>query len=128
MKKRPSLSPELTTAELEVMKVLWRKQPISAREVHDGLPKDQGWAYSTTRTILDRMARKELIRRQSFHGLWLFETAITRPRGLAGFIRRFADRVLEVPVPQVVSLFVENGRLSSEELRELETILEEEES
>jgi predicted transcriptional regulator len=118
--------PEVTKSELAVLKVLWREGELSAREVHDRLPAALGWAYSTTRTTLDRMAGKGLLARRSFHGIYLYEARISRPAGLAGVVRELAERVLEMDYGPVVSLFAEANGLSREEVNELERLLEEE--
>jgi len=119
-------APELTKSELAVLKVLWREGELSAREVHEGLPDALAWAYSTTRTTVDRMAGKGLLAKRSFHGIYLYEARISRPAGLAGVVRDLADRVLEMDYAPVVSLFAEANDLSPEEVDELERLLEEE--
>jgi len=121
---RPSL-PELSALELEVMKVLWRSKRLSAREVHERVGEALGWAYSTTRTILDRMAKKGVAAKRPFHGLHLYEPAISRPRGLAARVREFAERVLEIDPAPVVSLFAASGALTDEEVEELSRLLQE---
>ncbi|UCC83061.1 MAG: BlaI/MecI/CopY family transcriptional regulator [Gemmatimonadota bacterium] len=122
----PAEAPELTKSELAVLKVLWREGELSAREVHEGLPDALGWAYSTTRTTVDRMAAKGLLVKRSFHGIYLYEPRISRPAGLAGVVRELAERVLEMDYAPVVSLFAEANDLSPEEVDELERLLEEE--
>jgi len=118
--------PELTRSELTVLKVLWAAGELSAREVHDGLPASLAWAYSTTRTTLDRMVAKELLRKRSFHGIYLYEPSVSRAAGLAGVIRELAERVLEVEYAPVVSLFAKANDLSAAEIAELERLLESE--
>ncbi|NIN72073.1 MAG: BlaI/MecI/CopY family transcriptional regulator [Gemmatimonadetes bacterium] len=119
-------APDLTKSELAVLRVLWREGELSAREVHEGLPDALGWAYSTTRTTVDRMAAKGLLAKRSFHGIYLYEPRISRPAGLAGVVRDLAERVLEMDYAPVVSLFAEANDLSQEEVDELERLLEEE--
>ena len=43
------------------MDVLWRRRSATAREVHDELAADTGWAYTTVKTMLDRLAEKGLV-------------------------------------------------------------------
>lgn len=117
--------PELTKSELAVLKVLWREGEQSAREVHEGLPDALEWAYSTTRTTVDRMAAKGLLAKRSFHGIYLYDPRISRAAGLAGVVRDLAERVLETDYAPVVSLFAEANDLSPEEVDELERLLEE---
>ena len=116
--------PDLTSAELTVMKALWEGERQSAREIHDRLGETVDWAYSTTRTVLDRMAKKGLVERVPFHGLFLFRPRVTRPRGLASLVRQFAESVLEVPAARVVSLFSESEALTDDERAELLTLIE----
>jgi predicted transcriptional regulator len=118
--------PDLTKSELAVIKVLWAAGELSAREVHEGLPSALDWAYSTTRTTLDRMAGKGLLSRRSSHGLYLYEARVSRAAGLAGVVRDLADRVLETDYAPVVSLFAEANALTPEEVEELSRLLEEE--
>jgi len=116
---------DLTPAELAVIKVLWTHGRLSAREVHDRLAAALDWAYSTTRTTLDRMAAKGVVAKEEFHGLYLYAPLISRPAGLAGIIRDLAERVLETDYAPVVSLFAEANELSEDEIAELERLLDE---
>jgi len=116
--------PRLTPAELEVMKVLWSEGSLSAREVHDHLSNRLDWAYSTTRTTLDRLVNKGLLTKNRFHGIHLYGPSISRAAGLARLVQDFAHQVLEAsPIP-VVSLFAESESLSSEEVDELRRLVE----
>jgi BlaI family penicillinase repressor len=127
--------PELSRAELDIMKWLWKEGKLSARELHDrlthayewhstDLTKTYDWAYSTTRTTMDRMVKKGLLARREFHGLYLYEPLISRPMGLAQAVRDFADRVLEVDYGTVVSMFARSKALTPEEIDELHQLLE----
>lgn len=120
-----SLFPELSSSELELMKVLWRSGRLSAREVHQRVAEELNWAYSTTRTTLDRMTKKGVVTKRPFHGLHLYEPAISKARGLAARVREFAERVLEIDPAPVVSLFAESPVLTEEETEELSRLLRE---
>ncbi len=115
--------PQLTPAELEVMRVLWRAGRLSAREVHEQLGERRDWAYSTTRTTIERMVRKGLVVKKSFHGLLVYSAAISRAEGLAKMVRDFAAQVLESSHVPVVSLFAEAGSLTAEEIEEMRGLL-----
>jgi predicted transcriptional regulator len=119
--------PELTRVELTIMKLLWKTGRLSAREVHERLQSTSDWAYSTTRTTLDRMVKKGLLAKKVFHGLNLYEPRISKPMGIAQLVRDFADRVLEVDPHTVVSLFSRSESLTAEEIEELTELLEKDE-
>jgi len=115
--------PELSATELDVMKILWRQGKLSARELHDRLGPERSWAYSTTRTTLERMVEKGLLEKASFHGIYLYSPCLDKPAGLARLVRDFAERVLEIDTAPVVSLFARSEALSADEIRELERLL-----
>lgn len=116
---------EPNATELEVLKLLWRDGKLSAREVHERLADTQVWAYSTTRTVLDRMVAKKLLQRRVFHGLNLYDTRLSRVRAIAAMVRAFAERVVEVHPAAVVPLFAESDALTPAEVEELAALLEE---
>ncbi|MBN2012465.1 BlaI/MecI/CopY family transcriptional regulator [candidate division KSB1 bacterium] len=115
---------DLSRAEYDILRVLWKRYPLSVREVHEQLEKTYGWAYTTTKTMMDRMANKNLLSRESFHGVFVYKPLISRPAGLARMVAFFADRVLETDVDTVVSLFASNKSLTPREIDELNQILE----
>ena len=115
--------PQLTPAELVVMKVLWTVDGVSARELHEQLGEQQDWAYSTTRTTVERMVRKGLVKKSAFHGLHIYSASVSRAKGLARFVRDFASQVLESSHVPVVSLFADSGKLAEDEIEELRRLL-----
>ncbi len=106
------------------MKILWQDGRSSAREVHDQMCAAYGWAYSTTKTTMDRMVKKGRLSRENFHGVFLYNPLISKPAGLAKLVRNFADNVLELDYGSVVSLFARSKALTAKEIEELQKILE----
>ncbi|MBN2001116.1 BlaI/MecI/CopY family transcriptional regulator [candidate division KSB1 bacterium] len=115
--------PELSKAEYDILRVLWKNGRQSVREVHDVLQTTYGWAYTTTKTMMDRMVVKGLLNRDNFHGVFLYNAEISRPVGLARMVEFFADRVLEMDAGAVVSLFARSKAISPAEIKELEKLL-----
>ncbi|MFV2071714.1 MAG: BlaI/MecI/CopY family transcriptional regulator [Thermoanaerobaculales bacterium] len=116
--------PALSRAELDLIRILWSDGRLSARQVHNRLGEDYNWAYSTTRTMLDRMVAKGHLKREGFHGVNLFTPIISRPQGLARLVQDFAERVLEMDPSTVIALFANGSRLSPSELEELARLIE----
>ncbi len=114
---------DLSKAEYDILRILWKSGRLSVREVHDQLEATYSWAYTTTKTMMDRMAAKNLLERENFHGVFLYKPLITRPAGLARMVQFFADRVLEMDVGSVVSLFARSKALSPDEIEELHALL-----
>ena len=125
MKSKEPL-PDLTKTEFDILRILWKSGRLSVRELHDQMIENYSWAYSTTKTMMDRMVKKELLKREQFHGVFLYSPLITRPKGFARLINFFSDRVLELDYGAVVSLFSRSKALTPDEIEELSQILKEE--
>ena len=115
--------PQLAPAELDVMKLLWSAGRLSAREIHDRLAPKTGWAYSTTRTTVERMVKKGHVAKRDSHGLHVYEAVISRAEGMAPLVREFARNVLGLSQVPVAALFRESEALTPAEIDELRAIL-----
>jgi len=115
--------PELSGAELDVMRVLWGGGRMSAREIHDAVKTANGWEYSTTRTILGRLVKKGAVAKADFHGLHVYRAGVSRPEGLAKLVREFAGRVVQSDPELVVPLFAKAATLTPAELKEIRRLL-----
>ncbi len=122
---KQQILPELTKAEFDILRIIWKSGRLNVREVHDQLTGAYTWAYSTTKTMMDRMVKKNLLKREQFHGIFLYKAVVSRPAGLARMIEFFADRVLETDYSTVVSLFAKSNSLSDKEILELKDLIKE---
>ncbi|MDM7925607.1 MAG: BlaI/MecI/CopY family transcriptional regulator [bacterium] len=116
-------TPELSKAEYDILRVLWKDGKRNVREVHESLQPVYHWAYTTTKTMMDRMVAKGLLTREEFHGVFLYTPVVSRPAGLAKMVEFFADRVLEMDTGAVVSLFARSKAITPDEIRELVALL-----
>ena len=116
--------PEISKSELDILKILWEKSPLSIREVHEKIASQMNWAYSTTKTMMDRMVKKGYLQRDNFHGVFIYRPLLSKPAGLARFVNFFARKILETDVAQVVNMFTGGQSLSEDEVKELELLLE----
>ena len=71
-----SLIPSVT--ELTLLKVLWKQQPLSAREIHDAAAGELGWSFSSTRKTLDRMLDKQMVALQVVHGVNVYSARLEK--------------------------------------------------
>lgn len=111
--------------ELDILKILWRYQRLSAREIHNHLAGSRDWAYSTTRTVLERMVKKGQLRKRSLHGLNVYAPEFDKVSTLASLVSDFAGRVLGIRPAAAIPMFAESDLLDEKELRELKSMLEE---
>ena len=53
-----------TTAELEILTILWEYEPLTVKEVHEKLVSSKETGYTTTLKIMQNMTAKGLLRRE----------------------------------------------------------------
>src|SRR5262245_41445325 len=110
--------------ELKLLRVLWKAQRLSAREIHEASLKDTRWSYSATRKTLDRMQEKGLVRVQAVHGVKTFAAARPKLETLADLIRDFARSVLDTDAPMPAATFAKSRLLDKKEIKALQALLE----
>ncbi|MDN3640366.1 BlaI/MecI/CopY family transcriptional regulator [Simiduia curdlanivorans] len=109
--------------ELILLKALWRKTPLSAKEVHEQVAAELAWSFSSTRKTLDRMLEKGFVSATEVHGTKVFRAELGKVQTLANFVMDFSQRVLEVKGPLPVSMFAQSELLSASEIEDLERLL-----
>lgn len=114
-----------TNRELEALKVLWKQERATVRDVHEALAEDEELAYTTTLSLMQTMERKGLVRRETQgRGKTATYFAAVQPdstlRGLAG---NFLDKVFDGAVSQYLVRALEAQSPSAEELEELEQMI-----
>jgi len=117
----PSLQP--TKPELAVLKLLWRRKSLSAREITDAVAPEFNWTYSTMRTVIERMCEKGLLKKKAAEGVNVYSASIGKVALLTRMIRDFSDRVLELDAAPSAVMFADSRLLTEEEIEELEAAL-----
>ena len=74
-RRRPPL-PLPTSAELDILAVLWRLAAATVREVHEELGKDNG--YTTTLKQMQLMTAKGLLKRSERFGSHVYEAGVPK--------------------------------------------------
>lgn len=112
-----------SVSELTLLKVLWKQQPLSAREIHDAAEGELGWSFSSTRKTLDRMLEKQMVGLQPMHGINVYTAKLEKVGTLAAFAHDFGRRVMELEAPLPVAMFTGSKLVDQQELTQLEQML-----
>jgi predicted transcriptional regulator len=124
MKDSPkNVSPTISPAEWEVMKALWERGPLAARDVYDALPSGHGWAIKTVKTLLSRLAAKGAVDYEQIGNTYLYRAAVNREQVTRREMRGFVDRVLGGSPLPMLAHFIEGDDLSDEEVARLEALI-----
>ena len=113
----------LTTFEMEVLEALWSLGAASVRQVQEALPKRKRVAYTTVQTIVGRLEEKGAVRRvRKIGNAFIFEPAVARE----AVQRRLVDEFLSMVggARPLMAYLVESGKLSLEDVREVEEQLD----
>ncbi len=116
-----STCPEMTPAELRVMKALWQLGKGSVAEVRAELSaRGQELAYTTVMTLLGRLATKGAVAVDREREPFVYRPAHRRDSVLRDRLRAFVRDVFDGQADSLVLRLVEDEALSREELREIE--------
>ena len=117
--------PQPTGAELEILKVLWRRGPSTVREVFETLGESKTTGYTTVLKLMQIMAEKGLVVRDESERAHRYEPAApedeTQRRLVGDLLRRAFDGQAVKLVMQALS----TERASAEELSEIRRMLDE---
>ena len=117
--------PRPTDAELEILKVLWRRGPSTVREVFETLGESKTTGYTTVLKTMQIMSEKGLVVRDESERAHRYEPAApedeTQRRLVGDLLRRAFDGSAKKLVMQALS----TERASAEELSEIRRMLDE---
>jgi BlaI family transcriptional regulator, penicillinase repressor len=113
--------PDMTPAELRVMKALWSLGRGSVADVRGELGKrGQDLAYTTVMTLLGRLAAKSAVIVDKAREPFVYKAAHRRESVLRERLREFVRDVFDGRADSLVLNLVEDESLSRDELREIE--------
>lgn len=118
--------PRPTESELEILQVLWLKGACTVREVNDQLSdeKQREVGYTTTLKLMQIMADKGLVRRDTDQRTHVYEAAIPEAEVRQGLLRRFVDTAFRGSAAQLVLEALGQHQAKGEELDEIKKLIE----
>ena len=114
---------KLTEAEWQVMKALWAEHPATARQIMDRLPPGIRWAYTTIKTMLNRLVEKQIVSETKQSGVSLYNPIISERKAKLSAVRALLDQAFDGATGPLVHFIVEEEQLTSKQRRELEQML-----
>lgn len=94
--------------EARVMTVVWNmKRPLSARAVHDEVVREHPVAIHTVITVLNKLVRKGLLRREQGGEVYEFSARLTEEQFRREVSRRAVEGILSLGPDAVAASFVD---------------------
>ncbi len=117
------MPPRISSAEWEVMSVVWAKAPLTATAVFDGLPPRHGWKQKTVNTFLARLVDKGVLAVDKREKAFVYTARVTREKCVQSEGASFLQRVFHGATGDLVLHFCEKADLTADEISELEQLL-----
>jgi BlaI family penicillinase repressor len=102
---------------------LWDKYPAKARDIVERLPATVNWAYTTVKTMLDRLVEKKAISKSKKGNTGLYEPRLSRRQARRTALRMVLDRAFDGAFGPMMHFLAEDEELSAGERKELIKIL-----
>jgi predicted transcriptional regulator len=115
---------ELTDAEWSVMNALWEIAPATARGVLEAVRSRTGWAYTTVRTLLERLVEKGAVRARREGNADVYTPALPRAGARKAALRALLDRAFGGAPSSMAQFLLGSERLSAADRRALVRLLE----
>jgi BlaI family penicillinase repressor len=114
---------KLTEPEWLIMNALWKKHPAKARDVVERLPSTVSWAYTTVKTMLDRLVEKKAVGKRKRGNIGLYEPLVSRRQARRTAMRLMLDQAFDGAFGSMMHFLVEDEKLSAEQREVLIKIL-----
>jgi BlaI family transcriptional regulator, penicillinase repressor len=108
----------LTNREEEIMDIFWKKGPSFVKEIIDELP-DPKPHYNTVSTIVRGLEDKCFVGHAQFGNTYRYAAIITREEFSKDTIKSMVVKYFNKSYASVVSMFVEEEKISLDEIKEL---------
>jgi BlaI family transcriptional regulator, penicillinase repressor len=107
------------------MKVVWRLEEASVREVYETLRKRRPVAYTTVLTMMGTLEAKGYLKKRADGRAFRYRPARPEGRVITSLVREFVDRVFDGAARPLLAHLVTEGRLTKEEREELKRLIDE---
>ena len=116
---------ELTPKEWELMDALWEAGQATATDLQQRFAGRQGWAYSTVKTMLDRLVAQDYVKFRRVGNVYEYTPRYKRPTVVGKLVDDVTRRIFGGSALPFIQTLIERNQLSDEEVRALRKFLDE---
>lgn len=117
---------KLTESEWQIMTALWKGHPATAREIHERLPGDVRWAYTTVKTLLARLAVKGAVSERKRANTSVYEPLVTQDKARRSALSALVKQAFGGAVAPFLHFLADERELSPRQRRALLDALDKE--
>ncbi len=113
-----------TTAELEILSILWQGEPLTVKEIHRQLMDKKDIGYTTALKIMQNMTSKGLLKRELKGKSHLYSSICKKEETQRTLLDRFVDSAFGGSASSLVMQLLGNTKTTEKELREIKEIIQ----
>jgi BlaI family penicillinase repressor len=106
----------LTSQQLEIMKVVWRMGDATVRDVYEALRAQRPIAYTTVMTTMKTMEARGHLKKRVNGRAFVYQAVEPQDSSLRKIVGDFLDRVFNGSTEPLLAHLVEERRLSQKDL------------
>ncbi|MBR3762639.1 MAG: BlaI/MecI/CopY family transcriptional regulator [Lachnospiraceae bacterium] len=111
---------KLGEIEMKFAELIWENEPLASGELARLSEQALKWKKSTTYTILKRLCDRGLFQNEG----GIVTSLVSKQEFLSKQTTRFVEETFQGSLPGFVAAFTSERRLSEEEIRQLQQIIE----
>ncbi len=112
---------KLFDAEYKVMSIIWQHEPVNSTELVRLCLEELGWKKSTTYTMLRKLGEKGMLRNEEA----VVTSILKREDTQKLESRAIVDKAFGGSLPQFLTAFLGGKKLTEQEAKELQSIIDE---
>ena len=106
------------------MKIVWRRESVTVRDVYEELLQQRKIAYTTVMSALKTLEQKGYLRAAAQQDrAYVYRPTQPQKQVIKGMVREFVERVFNGSARPLVVHLVEDQRLSENDLREIKKMM-----
>jgi predicted transcriptional regulator len=109
------------------MKVVWRLEKTTVRQVYEALRERRAIAYTTVMTMMRVLEDKGYLERELVERAHVYRPAKPRQQVMGAIVRDFVDRVFDGASDRLLLHLATDNRLTEKQRRIVEKLVEESE-
>ena len=115
--------PQISEAEFEVMKIVWKHAPISTNDITDRLLRTTSWSPKTIQTLIKRLVIKEALTYEKQGRVFVYTPLVKENEYIDQKSTSFLKRYYDGDITAMLSYYIENDRLSETDIDHLRSLL-----
>ena len=115
--------PQISEAEFEVMKVIWKYAPISTNEVTEKLTQTTDWSPKTIQTMLKRLVTKKALTYEKQSRVFVYTPLVPETEYIRQESNSFLNKYYNGNIVSMLTSSLEDDKLSKTELDTLRHLL-----